>query len=482
MDNLTLTITRQGVLADSGDYIKDNTFKKTTKIGDRVFEKTIVSYKHSNLGILYARFGVPYKQAAVIQSSIDEPQSRKIKSNIDLYDNQQIVCDHLMQKVFTPEKKKLGIASCILVMDTGLGKTYTAGALIARLGYKTLVVAPNKGILNEWRKMLTNLSLFVGEYHSQKKQDGDVVLITSKSAIKDKFIFSNKNIIKRPDLVYGKVSHNEYFGKFGLVIYDEIQNYATDMYQEIFWRTYCVCNLGITATPDERLDDFDVITRRHCGPLVRANNIPGFCVEAVKWNGKVLAIKYEGSLQHTRAIENNDGWTQVPLMLRQFAEDPHRTQLIIDKALDLLKRFLNVFIFVEHRSFIDELKGKIEAATKLEVGTLLGGVSQDHYAKAIEKSIIIITYSFGKEGISIPKMNAIIFAHPRRNKMRQILGRILRATADADNNSITREIIDIIDQRTSIRSQFADRKKIYEEKGFTIDTCVVKYHSIVLQE
>ena len=40
--------------------------------------------------------------------------------------------------------------------------------------------------------------------------------------------------------------------------------------------------------------------------------------------------------------------------------------------------------------------------------------------------IILITYGYGSEALSIPKMDAIILASPRKAKIRQTLGRILR--------------------------------------------------------
>jgi len=62
-------------------------------------------------------------------------------------------------------------------------------------------------------------------------------------------------------------------------------------------------------------------------------------------------------------------------------------------------------------------------------------------------------------------MTCIIEATPRRNGLRQILGRILRRGSD---ESIVRQVVDIVDTRTGLRSQAADRRKIYLEKGYPI--------------
>ena len=62
--------------------------------------------------------------------------------------------------------------------------------------------------------------------------------------------------------------------------------------------------------------------------------------------------------------------------------------------------------------------------------------------------------------------------------MRQILGRILRRGGDP---SIVRDIIDIVDYSTGIKSQYYKRKKIYEEKNFPIELIDIDYSSIPLK-
>ncbi len=68
------------------------------------------------------------------------------------------------------------------------------------------------------------------------------------------------------------------------------------------------------------------------------------------------------------------------------------------------------------------------------------------------------TYQYSGTGVSINKMNAIILATPRKSNMKQIMGRIFRLKSDA---SITRDIIDIVDNRICLKSQYYTRKKTY---------------------
>ena len=78
-------------------------------------------------------------------------------------------------------------------------------------------------------------------------------------------------------------------------------------------------------------------------------------------------------------------------------------------------------------------------------------------------------------GKSIVKMNGLVLAHSRKNKMRQFINRIFRLGSDA---TITREIWDICDVKTRIAAQWRTRKEYYESKKYKIIERVVKYDTI----
>jgi superfamily II DNA or RNA helicase len=64
-----------------------------------------------------------------------------------LYDGQQIVLDHLMRSVYTPERIKNGTACAVLNLRAGMGKTFLAAGLIAALGLRTLYIVPKRPLL-----------------------------------------------------------------------------------------------------------------------------------------------------------------------------------------------------------------------------------------------------------------------------------------------------------------------------------------------
>jgi len=463
----------------------------TTFIGKEKYTKSLSLVKRISMdqGVYYllARFidleeiASTCKCKIIRKSKIHQGKdipTNKLEPGIDLHENQQKIADFLFSKIYAKPRTSLGLGGCIFVMGTGLGKTYIGGAFIEFIKKKTLIVTPNTTLITEWCKMLEpNFEyLDIGQYHSKSKSDGDVVIMTIDSALNDKFTWSSG---KRSPKI--SLTSSEYFKQFGGVIFDEIHNYPTVKRHEIFWRTNFLYALGLTATPDERTDGMDPVSSAHVGKIIRAEEIPGFEAEEIKWKGTVKAIRYHGPPEYTIRYVNQKGWVSTKKMCDQFIADPHRKKLLISEISKLYAADKHIFVFSERRDYLLTLQAKLSEqnmdATDSEqeglIQTLMGGSTLGEHDNARQKAkIILITYGYGMEGISIPKMDAIIFATPRRRKMRQTIGRILRRSGDP---SVTREIIDIIDENTTLRSQFTTRKQVYVEKDFPIKETPVEY-------
>jgi superfamily II DNA or RNA helicase len=457
-------------------------FTHINKIGKKIYTKQMISYKILNLNnnfyLNLPRFCDFDKLFMEIYQKKNPKQdlpkiscankiisgvsilSSSLEELVDLEEYQEIVVKWLLENIYTEHKIALGTASCIFVMDTGLGKSFIGCKLIEKFKQKTLIVIPNKSNIGGWKSAIEMYlpDLVIGEYHSGCQKDGQVVIMTIDSVIKSQ--------------IFGK-PYYEYLKTFGFVIYDEIHNYPTTTYVEVFWRTCFKYCLGLTATPNERADEMDCVYYKHVGQVVNAKQIPGFqdLIKETLWKGKVDVIEYYGSDEFTKEFRNTNGWIDTTNMLKQFTKDPDRTEIIINLIKQKLSENRNIFVFAVHRDFLEEIYEKLkkvvdESQIIPEMTTLMGGSTETQHKIAKETAqVILTTYSFGKESISIKRMDTILFAQPIRNRMRQTIGRILRKGGD---ESIIREIIDIRDMGTSLKSQFSTRKLIYEEKGFTI--------------
>lgn len=399
----------------------------------------------------------------------------ELSPNVKLYQHQTIACDYLLTNVYNEQKVNKGLASCIFIMDTGMGKTFVALYLASIFKKKTLIILPNTVGFKDWLDCLKFClpDVKIGQYYGKVKTSGDIILTTITSALSDNFKL-NGQIIPQYD----------FFKEFGFVIFDEVHDFASLERQKIFWRINGLYSLGITATPDERADKMDVVYYKHLGPIVRAVDIPEFNVLKTVWSGEVNVIKYAGPEEYTIRYTNSENWTDTGKMNKQLAEDPYRNNLIIKQITKLYECNMNVYVFAEHRDFLTKLQNYLKLADislieeSDDIKTFMGGASPEDKARCEnEAKIILTTYSYSKQSLSIKKMNAIIFATPRRNKMRQITGRITR---EGGNTEITRIIVDIVDIKTPLKKQFSDRKKVYLEKKYNLQTQNINYSEVPL--
>ena len=108
------------------------------------------------------------------------------------------------------------------------------------------------------------------------------------------------------------------------------------------------------------------------------------------------------------------------------------------------------------KNFIDD---HIESKTSLSI--LTGGATGDQITQSSNKATMIFTtYGYMGTGKSIPKMDTILFVTPRRNGVEQVVGRIFRP----GKNKNERWIIDIIDWKINLKSQWYERLDVYERQ------------------
>lgn len=422
-------------------------------------------------------------------------QTKDGDETIKLKDYQQVIHDYLIENVYKPnlpygqnsQHDKL-TRGCVLVLDTGRGKTYTAGGLIRTLGLKTLVIAHNSRGASEWVKMLKNYpQLKIGFYLTGKRIDGDVVIMIINSAMRPNFDFPKKKTggrSKKADETFSEkksvISRDNYFKQFGFVIYDEVPEYLSEKRRAVFWDTNFKYVLGLTATPDENLNDWDPIYKMHLGPLVFAEEIPGFNVEDAQWDFTVKVLNYYGPPEFTEQKKSEKtGSTICAWMAEQFVADPYRNKMIMDLISDFYNEGHYTYIFAEKRSILTKFAQHIRDYLELEVyvpeedddekgvKSIMGGATDYDVNEAAETSrIILTTYQYGSRGLSIGKMSRGIALTPRRHGMRQVCGRLTRADGDV---TIPRIWIDVCDKSTSQKDQLRDRLIDYNKKKYTIE-------------
>ena len=444
-----------------------------TTMGHNNIPKIISSFKKIVIDgeqrICIPRFGgfLLQKIEAIDELKNNLPLGEDIKiqtTNLHLTPNQESLLDHLIEVVYDEKNTTKGSSSCIVQMDPGYGKTYLAMGLINNIKKKTFIIVPNTYLLNQWVEALEIAfpCNYIGLYYGKKKLDGDIIVSVLNSALNYPL---------------------EEYAKCGLIIYDEVHMYCSSKSSAIFNVAQSTRCLGITATPAERTDKFDKVATWSLGEVIRADSILGWSTESNTFSTVVKCIRYNGHPDHTRIMESKAGIVSVPLLMNQIQDDPYRNNLIIAHAIELYEMGRNIFIFSDRREHLLTLAKLLDAKRieyeapeiKDDIKTLMGGSTKEDIETAKSTSrVILTTYQYSGTGVSINKMDSLILATPRKSNMKQILGRIYRLSG---NNNIVRHIIDIIDNRLCLKSQFYTRKKTYIGLNATIVVSTVKWQS-----
>lgn len=400
---------------------------------------------------------------------IKYPVVRKIDNIMieekDFFDYQIAAVNHVNQLYETQNH-------AYLEMETGLGKTRTGCGIIATVGEPTLVVCPTDAIATQW----------IDEF-------GQVFT--------DKTISMYKNTMKNPptpethDVIVIIINTLRkkppgFFSGFGLVIFDEAHEYQSDKSRHIFWYCQHTRMLGLSASPNERKDGLDFIVNMFLGNPINKHDIENFDTSSVNFTVNVNIVNYVGHDNHVETIIGPTGTMSAIMTIGNIIKDPYRNKLIANEIYKYLTMKLpegkkhGIFVFAEHRDYLtiirDELLKLYKDATVLipeleEVNTnisvLKGGVAKDavDIAKKEKAHVVLTTYGFSRRGISLPDMTCLILATPRRNGLNQVVGRILRRNSD---QTIVRQVVDIVDTCTGLKPQVSERTKLYKDRGYKI--------------
>ena len=435
--------------------------------------------------------------------------------------HQTVIIDYIIDNVFCRDNMVNGQAGMILKLETGLGKSFIGMGLNNILARRTLYVCPNTNILFDWLDKLKQVfpQATIGQQYTKTKTMGNIVVGIVDSLIKDEIKLEYKSLKKELDVhdSCNKVKHEQlrkilanaldekgrhkkfisikyslYFALFDFVIFDECDCYVSKSYSKIFSRSQSAYMLGLSATPEDRLDKFHKVAIWHIGSVIDANTIPGFSMGNIVFTGDVDGIRYNGCEPYITPVIRSNGEMDIFGLMTNVLQDPYRMDLVLHEIKKLYDTGSNVFVYAGRRKYLQEMQmlcylfgiyadimddspgpEKKSARKNDSIAHLLGGTSRCVMKETEKKAqIILTTYQYYGVGKSLPKMTAVIYASPRKNKGKQFIGRILRLGSD---HTIKRKVVDIIDDSCILGRQYNSRKKVYNEKNFPITEVDTSY-------
>ena len=458
----------------------------TISVPQLTYIKKVPNHIIKSNNIIFPRFGMlKYIEERLVNYKLfnsikpGNPPDIKFKWKGNFTNNQPLIADTILKNYFNSNSVMSGKSGVIVNLEAGQGKSFLASGLIQHFQQKTLIICHTISILNQWIELLRNgyPANTISQYSGNNKDNGDIVVGIINSLLLDT-LFIN-------DL---EVSPRDFFKCFGFIVFDEIHLYSSQGRKQIYNKCQSQYMLGLSATPDENKDGLDLVNIWNCGEILDATTIPGYTVEDINFKGEVTVIKYYGHPDYTEIILNET--TDIinhSKMVNNICDDPYRLYVVVKSIFDLRKTKKNIFVFADRRSYLEKIGVYMEKFgiishqilsddDKSKITSIMGGSTADTMRHAQENcNVILTTYQYAGTGLSINRMDALVLATPRKSKSKQYIGRIFRIGSNYDS---VRQIIDIVDYTTHMKSQYYMRKKYYDDKKFPINKQSIKWEDI----
>ena len=330
----------------------------------------------------------------------------------------------------------------VVVLPTGAGKTVVALMAAARLGLRTLVVAPTIELLHQWRAALAERLDYtldeVGIVGGGKRTVRDLTVITYDSA----------------------AMPNRRLDGFGLLVVDEVHHLPAPAYRTIAHKTRAPFRLGLSATPERSDDGHEalhglvgaIVYRKSAAELSRDKHIAEYtekrlfvdltAAEQLRYDQ--LMAEYKWYLASRRGSLGRPEGMFVE-MIRRSGYDPaaraalrahHQARMIalnadakLAKVVELLTKHRDdkVIVFSEYNVMVDALSERLllPAITyrtpPAERRQILERFRSGEYGKLVTGRVL-------NEGVDVPDANVaiVVSGSSATREYIQRLGRVLR--------------------------------------------------------
>jgi superfamily II DNA or RNA helicase/HKD family nuclease len=314
------------------------------------------------------------------------------------------------------ESRASGFEAGMVVMATGLGKTWLAAFDSASFG-RTLFVAHREEILRQSRDVFrmvrpeAELGLYMG---AEKQLDADVVFASVQTLVRNLDRF-------RPD-------------DFDYIVIDEFHHAAASSYRRVIDYFSPRFLLGLTATP-ERMDGADLLAL--CG-----DNLVYDCglIEGID-RGELVPFRYWGikDVADYQGIPWRNGKFD-PELLAQRIETQQRAQQAFDEwERRCGDRALGFCASVSHAEFMATFFGE-RGVRSVAVHSRPGSFDRREALGRLRSGDLQVVFAVDmfNEGIDVPEVDSVLMLRPTESPVifLQQLGRGLRLSEAKDHLSV----------------------------------------------
>ena len=321
--------------------------------------------------------------------------------------------------------------------------------IISQLAKKTLVVVHKDFLLKQWKERI-----------EQFLPDARVGLIKAKVIdIEDKdIVMASLQSLSMKEYDKGT------FDEFGLVVCDEVHNFAAEVFSRALFKTNFKYSLGLSATIT-RKDGLSKVFKWHLGDIVYRNTKKKIDIVNVECHEY-----FNESPQYSQEVVlpfNNK--PNMARMINNICNFSDRIDYIVKILVKIKKneKNRNTLLLSDRREHLKELKSRIDQKNIGKTGYYVGGM-KDNELKYTEDNcdIILATFSMAAEGLDLPKLDSVILCSPK-SSIEQSVGRILRKKME--DRVYIPLIIDIIDNFSMFINQSKKRIKYYKKCNYNIN-------------
>ena len=337
---------------------------------------------------------------------------------------------------------------------TGAGKTITTATLshITEPYGRSLVIVPNKSLVEQTEEDYINCGLDVGVYFGDRKMLGKTHTICTWQSL---------NILdKKQKDGTAVLSLAEFLEGVSTIIVDEVHQAKAEVLKNLLTRNLrnAPIRWGLTGTVPKEKFEFESI-HASLGPVI--GNI----------SAKELQDKGVLSACHVNVVQLIDtvahsGYQEE---LKYLVNNPARIEYI-GKLLNTVKESGNTLILVDRISAGEMLAELIPDSTFVS-GAVKNKDRKETYDTIREgtNEVIIATYGVAAVGLNIPRIFNLVLLEPGKSFVRviQSIGRGVRKAKDKDFV----QIWDLTSTCKFAKRHLTQRKKFYKEAEypFTIE-------------
>ena len=339
---------------------------------------------------------------------------------------------------------------CIQEIATGAGKTIMTAALSWQAGHygRTIVIVPNKSLVEQTEADYINLDLDVGVYYGDRKEYGRQHTICTWQSL--------NVLLKNTKSGVGDCTIGEFLEEVVCVMVDEVHMAKADALKTLLTGVMAKIPMrwGLTGTiPKEKFESQSLLVS--LGPVV----------------GKLSAneLQQQGVLAqcHVNIVQLQDHveYASYQSELKYLLEESGR----LDTMADLIQKVNetgNTLVLVDRVAAGHSLVERLGDKAVFVSGATKSKDRQSEYAEVAEATdkIIVATYGVAAVGINIPRIFNLVLIEPGKSFVRviQSIGRGIRKAEDKDHV----QIWDVTSTCKFAKRHLTKRKQFYKEANY----------------